>query len=271
MQKGPLVAVAVAAIALIGIYLFTDIKKAKTTEVEASTTEVINTGNEYVQSFLNGLDQTKRDFAASLYQRAEEGQDTGAVEELIGFYENEQQYNFAAYTHSLKAKLSPSVANWELAGDRQLSVSSNTAYDSEFNEVLYQEALSSYQKAIDLDSNNLDLQVKLGSAIVDRSPQPMQGISLLLGVIEKDSMHINGNLALGKFGIISGQYDKAIIRLEKVLSLQPQNTEALFLAGEAYSNLGDTEKAIESLTLCKDLVENEELKKEIDAYLQQLL
>ena len=270
MQKGPLAAVAIAAIALIGIYLFTDIKQAKTTKVAENTTAIVQAGNEYIQSFLNSLDQSKRELASALYQRVED-QDTTAVDELIRFYEDVQQYNFAAYMHSLKAELSPSRANWELAGDRQLSVSSNEAYDNDFNEVLYQEALSSYQKAIDLDSNNLDLQVKLGSAIVDRSPQPMQGISLLLGVIEKDSFHINGNLALGKFGIISGQYDKAIIRLEKVLSLQPQNTEALFLSAEAYSNLGNTDKAIEALNFCKDLVENEDLKKEIDAYLQQLL
>jgi tetratricopeptide (TPR) repeat protein len=84
-------------------------------------------------------------------------------------------------------------------------------------------------------------------------------------------MHFNGNLALGKFGIISGQYDKAVNRLEKVLSLQPENAEALFLSGEAYSNLGLNEKAISCFSKCKEIVENEDLKKEIDAYLQQLL
>jgi cytochrome c-type biogenesis protein CcmH/NrfG len=136
---------------------------------------------------------------------------------------------------------------------------------------LYDQSLTSYQNAINIDPENLELKVKLGSAIVDRSPQPMQGISLLLEVIQKDSMHINANLALGKFGIISKQYDKAVIRLEKVLSLQPENTEALFLVAEAYSNLGDKEKAVSLLKKCKDLVENEDLKKEIEAYLQQLL
>lgn len=269
MHKGPITAIIVSIVALIGIYFFTDIKE-KNSKEEVNIAEV-QIDNQTVDNFIATLDETDQNNLKTLYQRATEDKDLQAVNELITFYEEKQQFNFAAYYHTLKAEISPSSENWEIAGDRQLSVSTNDAYDTEFNNALYDQALKSYQEAINLDSANLDLQVKLGSAIVDRSPQPMQGISLLLGVIEEDSMHINGNLALGKFGIISGQYDKAVIRLEKVLSLQPENTEALFLAGEAYSNLGNNEKAISRLSKCRDLVENEELKKEIDAYLQQLL
>ncbi|MEZ4915663.1 MAG: hypothetical protein R2836_01615 [Chitinophagales bacterium] len=32
--------------------------------------------------------------------------------------------------------------------------------------------------------------------------QPMQGITMLLDVVKQDSMNINANLALGKFGIV---------------------------------------------------------------------
>lgn len=269
MHKGPIWAIIISIIAVVGIYFFTDIKPKKDAQI---ITVVDNTSEApLITSFLNSLDEGERAKAQALYNDASSNQNAQAADSLIAFYEEKQQYNFAAYFHTLKAEITPTSENWELAGDRQLSVSANEVYDSDFNGLLYEEALSAYQKAIDLDSSNLELQVKLGSAIVDRSPQPMQGISLLLGVIGKDSMHVNGNLALGKFGIISGQYDKAVIRLEKVLSLQPENTEALFLAGEAYSSLGNTEKAVLYLSRCKELVENEELKKEIDAYLQQLL
>ena len=269
MHKGPIWAIIVSIIAIVSIYFLTDIKENP--DIQTINKVIDSDDNETISLFLDSIDEEERNTALSLFQEARDSQDSAAVEALIAFYEEKQQYNFAAYYHSLKAEITPLASNWEVAGDRQISVSSNAAYDVAFNEMLYEEALISYQKAIDLDSSNLELQVKLGSAIVDRSPQPMQGITLLLGVIEQDSMHINGNLALGKFGIISGQYDKAVIRLEKVLSLQPENAEALFLSGEAYSNLGMNEKAISCFSKCKEIVENEDLKKEIDAYLQQLL
>ena len=269
MHKGPIWAIIVSVIAIVSIYFLTDIKENQ--DIQAINKVIDSNDNETISRFLESIDEEDRNTALSLFEEAKSSQNSAALDALIAFYEERQQYNFAAYYHTLKAEIKPTASNWEVAGDRQISVSSNAAYDVSFNEMLYEEGLKSYQKAIALDSSNLELQVKLGSAIVDKSPQPMQGISLLLGVIEQDSMHVNGNLTLGKFGIISGQYDKAVIRLEKVLSLQPENAEALFLTGEAYSNLGLNEKAISCFSKCKEIVENEDLKKEIDAYLQQLL
>lgn len=269
MRKGPIMAIATAAIALISLYIFADIKPGEKKQTSVETP--IQDDNVFIASFVASLSPDNQKKVGSLLAKAKNDQDKTAIDDLIVFYEEQQQFNFAAYYHTLKAEIYKDSENWALAGDRQISVSSNEAYDPAFNTVLYEQALASYEQAIDLAPENLDLQVKLGSAIVERSPQPMQGIALLLGVIEKDSMHVNANLALGKFGIISGQFDKAAIRLEKVLSSQPENTEALFLVAEAYSNLGNIDQAVASLTKCKELVENEELKKEIDAYLQQLL
>lgn len=270
MQKGPIYAIVISIIAIVAIYFFTDIKESSK-ENQASNGVSLEVDNSSIETFNKTLNEADLEKVNLLLEKATNENSKEAVDELIIFYENKEQFNFAAYYHTLKASIYGDANTWALAGDRQLSVSKNEAYDEAFNQILFEQALASYQKAVDLAPDNLDLQVKLGSAIVDNSPQPMQGITLLLGVIEKDSMHINANLALGKFGIISSQFDKAIIRLEKVLSLQPENTEALFLAAEAYANLGNTKAAIASLEKCKQLVENEDLKKEIDNYLQQLL
>jgi tetratricopeptide (TPR) repeat protein len=268
MRKGPIYAILFSIIALLCLYFFTDIKEQK-----ESKTDIVSVDSDVfeIDVFNKTLEENDLVSLNQIYDEAKKKGNKESADQLIQFYEEREQFNFAAYYHSLKAEIYQDSKNWEIAGDRQLSVSSNNAYDEAFNAKLYDQSLTSYQNAINIDPENLELKVKLGSAIVDRSPQPMQGISLLLEVIQKDSMHINANLALGKFGIISKQYDKAVIRLEKVLSLQPENTEALFLVAEAYSNLGDKEKAVSLLKKCKDLVENEDLKKEIEAYLQQLL
>ena len=69
---------------------------------------------------------------------------------------------------------------------------------------------------------------------------------------------------LGRFGLISGQIDKAIARFEKILYLHPQNTEALFMLAQAYDTQGNKQKALELLEKCRKTVTDPQVKKEID-------
>jgi cytochrome c-type biogenesis protein CcmH/NrfG len=192
------------------------------------------------------------------------------IDSIIAFYENNEQYNFSAWFHTKKAEILQTPESWRVAGKRQYSVSQNEAYEADFNMVLRQQGIQSYQKAVALDSTNLDTRVDLATCYLDDGATTMDGITLLLGVIEEDSLHINANILLGRFGIVSSQYNKAIKRLENVLSLQPENTEALFLMGEAYVGLDEIDKAIETFEKVKEIVENEEIKKEIDVYINEI-
>jgi Flp pilus assembly protein TadD len=75
---------------------------------------------------------------------------------------------------------------------------------------------------------------------------------------------------LGKFAMMSGQFEKAVQRLEKVISLRPQSNDALFLLAMAYENKGDKGKALEILQKCESREKNPELKKEIGSYIERL-
>lgn len=55
----------------------------------------------------------------------------------------------------------------------------------------------------------------------------MKGIQQILGVVRKDSNNMKAQMMLGVGGYVSGQYDKAIERLQKVVIAQPDNTEAI--------------------------------------------
>lgn len=271
MNKTSIIAILSSIAILFLVYIFTDIKQDNKTNKPSTSSPIGKSENNFIDNFNKSLATSAKEKVHNFYIDAVEHRNVAATDSLILFYEQQQQYNIAAYYHSLKAEILNTSDAWEVAGDRQLSVSSNTAFNADFNLELLQNAIKAYENALNLDENNLEIKVKLGSALVGNSEQPMQGITYLLEVIQEDSMHLNANFALGKFGIISGQYDKAIIRLEKVLALQPENTEALFLSAEAYDNLGRTDEAIASLQKTKELVQNQELKNEIDAYLQQLI
>ncbi|MBK7959387.1 MAG: tetratricopeptide repeat protein [Bacteroidetes bacterium] len=69
---------------------------------------------------------------------------------------------------------------------------------------------------------------------MEGSNEVMNGVTLLLNVVQTSPSHYGANLLLGKFGIVSGQYEKAIARLEKVVSLQSEKIEGYFLLADAY-------------------------------------
>ena len=98
----------------------------------------------------------------------------------------------------------------------------------------------------------------------------MQGISMLLDIVKKDPNNADAQLMLGKFAMMSGQFEKAIERLEKVVYLRPQSNDALFLLAMAHQNLGHKDKAIELLEKCSKNEKNPELRKEIEGYIKQL-
>lgn len=69
--------------------------------------------------------------------------------------------------------------------------------------------------------------------------------------------------------LIESNYEQAIAEFEKAIELDPMNTDAYVGIAEAYSALGDTEKAIEWLEKGYELTGDERLKEKIDMILKE--
>jgi tetratricopeptide (TPR) repeat protein len=139
-----------------------------------------------------------------------------------------------------------------------------------------QTAATLFEKALKLDPDNQDLQVGLGSCyvygegMIGNAEQTMKGIQQLLQVVKKDSNNMQAQLVLGIGGVISNQFDKAIERLNKVVSFDPHNLEAVSWLADAYAATGDKQNAVKWYEQSKHLVNNPEFSKEIDARIKAL-
>ncbi len=71
-----------------------------------------------------------------------------------------------------------------------------------------------------MDPDSLKLQQAI--ALVEGA-NPMEGIMQLRELVVKDSTNVDAQYYLGMFSVKSGQYDKAIERFDKVLSLKPDD------------------------------------------------
>ncbi len=138
------------------------------------------------------------------------------------------------------------------------------------------EAIDLFERAIKLNPNNDDLRIGLGSAYIygkGRNGNPaetMQGILELVNVVKKDSTNMKAQLMVGVGGLVSGQFDKAIMRFQKVVTAQPDNAEAVAYLADAYAGKGDKEEAIKWYTVSKRLVNDPHYTEEVDARIKTL-
>jgi tetratricopeptide (TPR) repeat protein len=177
---------------------------------------------------------------------------TGKAAELEN---NEKNLTFAAQLilQSLKAEQDPGKRGWKA-----------------------EQAIGLFNQAIELDPNNEDLKVGLGSCYVfgkgmGGDPQEtMKGVMQLLSVVQKDPTNMQAQMVLGIGGVISTQYDKAIERLTTVVKNQPANLEAVSWLADAYAGKGDKANAIKWYEISKRMVNDPEYSKEIDQRIKLL-
>ena len=138
------------------------------------------------------------------------------------------------------------------------------------------QAIALFEKAIELYPNNDDLKVGLGSCYVlgkgrvGGPEETMKGIQQLLSVVRKDSNNMKAQMMLGVGGYVSGQYDKAIERLQKVINAQPDNVEAVAFLADTYAAKGDKAEAIKWYTISKRLVNDPHYSQEVDERIKTL-
>lgn len=174
----------------------------------------------------------------------------------------------SAFYKELVAQTESSYENWVIAGD-QLTTAYQTTQDSTSQPALVQKAITAYQAALKLNPVSLDAKTGLGTAYVSGTPNPMQGITLLLEVVKQDPKNIKANTNLGLFAMRSGQFDKAVTRFKTVIEQKP-DPEAWFYLATSYENLGQNKDAILAYEKSKELAANPGLSNFVDQKIQAL-
>jgi len=189
--------------------------------------------------------------------------DSAKVYEPFLFYEgeaakldnSEKNLNFAAqlFLEALRAEPDRAKQEWETA-----------------------QAIDLFQRAINVNPQNDDLRLGLGSCYIfgySRSADPQQtlkGIQEILTVSRKDSNNMKAQLLLGVGGMVSGQYDKALIRFNRVVKQQPNNLEAIAYMADAYAATGNKAEAIKWYNISKRLANNPHYSEEADKRIKSL-
>jgi lipopolysaccharide biosynthesis regulator YciM len=187
---------------------------------------------------------------------------------LIKIWQQEGSKIITANYANQLAELTKTPNDYAKAGN-YLVIAFETAADSTLQKPLIDMAFITLQKAIKSDSNNIENLANMGACLMEGRNQVMDGVLILKDVVKKSPNHLKANFILAKFAVVSGQYDKAIIRLEKLISNYPTYTDAYLVLANAYASKGETLKAKQILQNCQRQTTDAQVKTELDQLIKQ--
>ncbi|MCO6477893.1 MAG: tetratricopeptide repeat protein [Phaeodactylibacter sp.] len=142
------------------------------------------------------------------------------------------------------AELLGAEESWSIAGTTY-TICLQQSQEQKVRDFCTGRAVQAFENAISLNPENTAHQVNLALAYAANPPQdnPMKGILMLRDLNQKDPDNVLVLNTLARLAIQTGQYPRAIERLERALELEPGNPNTVCLLAEAYQGNGEAAKA----------------------------
>ena len=129
-----------------------------------------------------------------------------------------------------------------------------------------------FERSLRLNPGNDSAKIGLGACYLfgNISANPMEGILKIREVVEKDSANVYAQVTLAKGSVISGQYDKAVSRLETANRLQPKNVETILMLADLNERLNNKKTAVQWYQKSLELIERQDVRQEIEKRIIEL-
>ncbi len=116
---------------------------------------------------------------------------------------------------------------WSIAGTT-LTLGLKTTQKEKFRKFCSENAVKAFENAISLNPENTQHRINLAVCYAEypSASNPMQGIQMLLKMNKEEPENTSVLLTLARFGMQTNQFEKVEGRLQKVLTLEPNNKAA---------------------------------------------
>lgn len=279
MAKSKIILSVAALMVIVGLFL---LPKAVVNEESAAVQETeVSTGPDNTPDPSPGLEthstvipSDRQELVSSLREIFSNSADNKKIvifaDSLATLFETFNMFDSAAKYQGIAAEKNPSASRYQKAGDAYYEAFS-FAVDQAKAQDLAEKARGFYNKGIELGSGEeaLDMKANVAMTYIATS-NPMQGISMLTEILKEDPEHEASIFNLGILSIQSNQYDKAVDRFEKLVSLYPENLQGQFYLGLSYKEAGKTSKARKQFNKVKTLDADPEVQSTVDSYLEEI-
>ncbi|PIY12125.1 MAG: hypothetical protein COZ18_02800 [Flexibacter sp. CG_4_10_14_3_um_filter_32_15] len=191
-----------------------------------------------------------------------------ALENFVEKLKKISLFDSAAYYLAIEAEENPTLGHNLAAADAYYEASVFAIHPAKAS-AASAKAQKYYELVLKEDPKNTDVKAQLAMTYVTTT-NPMQGIAMLREVLEENPNHIKATENLGLLSIQSRQYDKAVVRFEKLVQLTPNDVSAHLYLGVSYKETGAKEKARKELEFVFDNATDPALKEAAKEYLKGL-
>lgn len=141
--------------------------------------------------------------------------------------------------------------SWSITGTTFVNGVVQSKSDKE-KQFCTEQAVQAFQQAISLDPDNVQHRINMAVVYTENPPQdnPMLGIQQLLELNRQEPDDVKVLNTLARLAIKTGQYDRAIERLERSNELEPDNKRTHCLLAVAYAESGNIANAEKFKVLC---------------------
>lgn len=141
--------------------------------------------------------------------------------------------------------------------------------DQSRQKALAEKAQEFYGRVLKETPGNLEVKTKMAMTYLTTST-PMQGITMLREVLAEDPDNELALFNMGMLSIQSGQFDRAVQRLQQLVSINPAHIQGQLLLGIALMNSGDRTKARVQFEKVKEMDKDPAVQATVDSYLKDL-
>ena len=259
MTKGQLIAISACLLLFVILYFGLDTKSQQQTAVEKSRAFVAeSTGISSIKDAAQqSLTEEQRTIVALLEQElAESTSDSVRIANLRSLSGRWYQFGQPAvagyYAQQLAELAVEDEEAWSIAGTTYV-LCIRQSQEEKVKQFCANRAATAFENAISLNPGEVAHRVNLALTNVEYPPKdnPMKGILQLRELDQKYPQNPIVLSNLGRLAIQTGQYDKALERLEAAVAVDPENNRLYCLLERAYEGAGNQAKAAEAAQKCQ--------------------
>ncbi|MBI1224566.1 MAG: tetratricopeptide repeat protein [Bacteroidetes bacterium] len=180
-----------------------------------------------------------------------------SYKQLSSFWYQLEKPGIAGYYAEKVAEITREEEAWSIAGTTY-SLCVQREQEDKIKSFCTEHAVQALEKAASLNPSNIQHKVNLALVYTENPPKetPMKGILMLVDLNKQYPDDVLVLTQLGRLAIKTGQFDRAVQRLSRVVELEPDNKAATCLLAQAYEGMGESAKAADLKSKCEKLSGN---------------
>jgi tetratricopeptide (TPR) repeat protein len=266
MKRSQLIIIAVALLTVAVIYLLPRVvvdKKTDIVEEKSAFKENKNHSTELSDEESSSIAELK-----SALSKASTADKDKHLNDIARQFLKYNKFDSAAVYFERAALLKGSAQNYLAAGNAYYEALT-FAVNAEKASKMAEKARYWLEKATEANPKDIESKAKIALTYVN-SEAPMQGILKLRALAEENPDNEFVQYNLGILSYQSNQYDKAVSRFEKVVSINPKSVNGYYYLALSQKEVGKKAEAIKNFKMAAQLDTSEEIQTSVNEQLAEL-